>query len=159
MATKFLVNKLGGIYMKNEIKTGEKLKRYEAMVDDFCQRYPMWGQEIDDWFIRHAQCVRIILNNGEKIDYNGQSHTCRFIDQNDTYSPRDITDDDCRSAFDANLREHMCMRGIGRVALADKAGISQAMISKYLLKKSTPTITSLRKIACALECEPEDLLK
>ena len=71
---------------------------------------------------------------------------------------RTITDEECRDAFAYNLSDIMKTRGFGQAALAEKTGLSKAMISKYINKQSTPTLTNLMKIAYALDCEPEELM-
>lgn len=132
-------------------------RHHRDMLDTFVRQYPMWTDDIIDCIPKHANAIRVILRDGSRIDYNAQTGTFRRVEKYVDSTPDDITDEDCRSAFAANLAEFMRMRGIGQVALAERTGLSSAMISKYLNQKSTPTITSVRKIARALNCHPDEL--
>jgi transcriptional regulator with XRE-family HTH domain len=69
----------------------------------------------------------------------------------------DITDDGFRSIFATNLSEIMRIKGFGQAELAERTGLSSAMISKYLNQKATPSMTNLLKIARALNCHPDEL--
>ena len=134
-----------------------KTKYYEEIFDRFCTQCPYLVKDIVDYVPKHTHAIRVTLRDGSKVDYNAQTDTFRRVVQNLVETPDDITDEDCRSAFASNLSEYMRMRGLGQVALAERTGLSSAIISKYLNRKSTPTITSVRKIARALNCHPDEL--
>lgn len=132
--------------------------RYHSdMLDTFIRQCPMWADDIVDCIPKHTHAIRIIMRDGSKIDYNAQTGTFRRVEQCVVVAPDDVTDEDCRAVFAANLAEFMRMRGIGQTVLAERTGLSSAIISKYLNQKSTPTITSVRKIARALNCHPDEL--
>lgn len=132
-------------------------RHHRDMLDAFIRLCPMWADDIVDCIPKHTNAIRVIFRDGSKIDYNAMTGTFRRVEQYVDSTPDDISDEDCRAAFAANLSEFMRMRGIGQVALAERTGLSSAMISKYLNQKSTPTITSVRKIARALNCHPDEL--
>ena len=52
----------------------------------------------------------------------------------------------------------MKMKGCGQPELAERTGLSTAMISKYMRGLATPSITNLEKIAYALNCSRDELL-
>lgn len=132
-------------------------RHHRDMLDSFIRLCPMWVDDIVDCIPKHSNAIRVIFRDGSKIDYNGLTGAFRRVEQYIDSKPDDITDADCRAAFAMNLSEFMRMRGIGQAALAERAGLSSAMISKYLNQKSTPTITNVRKIARALNCHPDEL--
>ena len=136
-------------------------KYHQEILEDFKQRYPNWATEITRCQPKHTHAIRVTLNNGDRVDYNIRTRSSRYQYANQAFdsSPDDITDEDCRADFAMNLREQMKTKGFGQADLSERTGLSTAIISKYLLKKSTPTITSLRKIAHALECHPDELLE
>lgn len=138
-----------------EIKTSYHKEIFSKFVDN----YPMWGEEVVEYYPKHIHAIRIRLRNGEMIDYNIRTNSCRFVIQPVIARPEDITDDDCRKIFAANLAEVMTTKGIGQALLAERTGLSSACISKYLHKKSTPTITQVEKIAHALGCHRDELLE
>lgn len=135
-----------------------KTSYYEEMFAKFKENYPMWAEKVVSYRPKHVHAIRVTLCDGEMLDYNIQTDSCRFIAQSNVSKPDDITDDDCREVFAANLAEAMVTKGIGQALLAERTGLSSACISKYLHKKSTPTITQVEKIAYALGCHRDDLL-
>lgn len=138
-----------------EIKTNY----YEEIFDSFRRQCPGWANEVVSYRPKNLHAIRITLDDGELLDYNIQTRAYRFVSERNVNSDNEITDHDCRDAFASNLAEIMTMRGYGQSILAEKTGLSPAIISKYLNRKSTPTITNLRKIARALNCLPEELLE
>ena len=135
-----------------------KTEYYEEMFTKFKDNYPMWAEKAISYRPKHVNAIRITLRNGEVIDYNIQTNSCRFVAQSLVEKTADVTDNDCREVFAANLAEAMVTKGIGQAVLAERTGLSSACISKYLHKKSTPTITQVEKIARALGCHRDDLL-
>jgi DNA-binding phage protein len=132
-------------------------KHHEEMLNMFVRMCPMWADDIVDCIPRSTNSIRLIFHDGSKIDFNAQTGTFRRVEQSNNSIYDYITDDDCRSVFSANLSEMMRMQGIGQATLAERTGLSSAMISKYLNQKSTPTITSVIRIARALNCQPDEL--
>jgi DNA-binding Xre family transcriptional regulator len=137
-----------------EIKT----EYYEEMLDEFTRYRPDLASEIRDCKPKHLHAIRITLMNGRQFDYNGRTKTYREVRRNYVAESNDITDEDCREIFAANLAELMRMKGFGQPELSERTGLSTASISKYLRKKATPTITTLEKIANALNCNRDELL-
>lgn len=136
-------------------------KYYQEMLEEFKERYPNWAADMIRCQPKHSHAIRVTLKNGDQVDYNIRTHSSRYRNTNQVFeaSPDDITDDDCRADFSMNLCEQMKMKGFGQADLAHRTGLSTAIISKYLTRNATPTITSLRKIAHALECHPDELLE
>lgn len=136
-------------------------KYYQEIFEDFKQQYPGWAADTVRYQPKHTHAIRVFLNNGDQVDYNMRTQTSRYrrATQSLLSSPNDITDDDCREAFATNLAEFMRIKGFGQNDLSAATGLSTAIISKYLKKKSTPTVTSLRKIAYALDCHPDELME
>ena len=131
---------------------------YERACDNFARRSPTWAAEVDKYIPRHGFMIRAILRNGDCVDYDDRTETYRYITKGAVVNPDDISDDDCREVFARNLSDIMRVRGIVQGALSERTGISQVMISKYLSRKSTPTLTTLKKIAHALNCSVEELI-
>lgn len=135
-----------------------KTSYHREMLEKFEAHYPMWANQIVSCQPKHLHAIRITLRDGEIIDYNVQTDSCRFVSRFASVRTDAISDDDCRDVFANNLAEAMLSRGIGQAVLAERTGLSSACISKYLHKKSTPTITQVERIARALGCHRDDLL-
>ena len=134
---------------------------YQEIVARFTERCPDWARDAVRWTPKHTHAIRVTLGNGDSVDYNmrSDSYRYRYADQPIMTNPNDITDEDCREAFSINLAEMMQTKGFGQASLAECTGLSSAMISKYLNRKSTPTLTNLLKIARALDCHPDQLME
>lgn len=61
--------------------------------------------------------------------------------------------------FKENLKNLMNERNLKNVELANKAGLTRASISYYLLGKREPNLEALEKLKNALACSYDDLLK
>lgn len=133
---------------------------YENMFDDFVRQCPFWAKDVAGYRPKHVNAIRITLRNGDCVDYNGQTGSYHYRDRDALieFTPNDVTDENCREEFSANLAEMMNRRGVGQAILAERTGLSTAIISKYLRRKSTPSITNLKKIARALDCHLDELL-
>lgn len=135
-----------------------KTDYYEEIFASFLQQSPFKEEDVDTYRPKHIHAIRVTLRNGDQVDYSIRTKSYRPVPQLVIATPDDITDDICREVFAANLQEAMVTRGIGQAVLAERTGLSSACISKYLHKKSTPSITQLEKIAHALGCDRYELL-
>ena len=135
-----------------------KTEYHDKIFDEFMQYRPDLKDSIRCYEPKHLQAIRITLTDGRQIDYNGRTRTfrevCKYYDEN----PNTVTDEKCREIFASNLAEIMRSKGFKQPDLAERTGLSTAAISKYLKQKATPTITTLEKIANALNCSREELL-
>ena len=60
--------------------------------------------------------------------------------------------------FPKNLTLRMNQMAVSQVELSERTGIAQSQISSYLSGAYGPSKASVRKLAIALSCTPEDLL-
>lgn len=60
--------------------------------------------------------------------------------------------------FVKNLTLRMNALAISQTELSERTGLAQSQISSYLSGSYAPSKASVRKLAIALKCEPEDLL-
>ena len=136
-----------------------KTDYYKEIFNDFLDRHPYFKDEVNSYRPKHTNAIRIIFKDGRMMDYNIRTHTYRDVCEYRDSNPDDITDDNCREIFSANLIEQMKMRGFDQPDLAARTGLSCTIISKYMRKQATPSITNLEKIAHALNCSRDELLE
>lgn len=134
-------------------------RQHEEIFQDFAMRHPEWAKNVSSYKPKHMYAIRITFNNGERMDYNARTQSYREVREYYINDPDDVTDEMCREVFAANLAEMMKSKGFGQPELSARTGLSTASISKYLRKKATPTVTTLEKIAHALNCSRDDLLE
>ena len=134
-------------------------KYYNEIFDDFIARNPYYEEHVAKVVPKNTNSIRVILEDGRKIDYNIRTRTCRNVPDFYDSCKDDVTDEYCRDIFASNLIELMKMKGFNQPELSKRTGLSIATISKYMKKQATPTITSLEKIAYALNCSRDDLME
>ena len=139
---------------------GMKTSYYDEIFEAFKNKCPGWYEQSDGYAPKHTHAIRVRLKNGDQVDYNIRTDSYRYRKRGTAQSikPDNITDEACRDAFAYNLVELMKTKGFGQATLAERTGLSKAIISKYINKLSTPSITNLIKIAIALDCDPEELM-
>ena len=60
--------------------------------------------------------------------------------------------------FSDNLIRYLKNKGWSQEELANKAGISQYAINKYIKLERMPTAKAIVNICCAFDCDIEDLI-
>jgi DNA-binding Xre family transcriptional regulator len=132
---------------------------YKDCFEDFARRWPREAADAVSYRPKSEYAIRITLRDGSQLDYNMRAKgTLRRVDTYVPGSALEFTEEYCRSSFSDNLSERMAVKGYGQAALATETGLSQAVISKYLKKQSTPTMSAVRRIAHVLDCAIEDLM-
>lgn len=132
---------------------------YNEIYDDFIARHPYYDGRVARVVPKNTNSIRVTLEDGSKVDYNIRTHTCRNVPDFYDSCKDDVSDEYCRDIFASNLIELMKMKGFTQPELSRRTGLSIATIGKYIKKRATPTITSLEKIAYALNCSRDDLLE
>ena len=136
-----------------------KTDYYEEIFEDFVARHPNWAKDVDKYRPKHTHAIRITFKDGSMMDYNIRTKSYIDVSNRRIAEPDDVTDEACREIFANNLIEIMKTNGFGQPDLAERTGLSTAMISKYMRKQATPSITNLEKIARALNCSRDDLME
>ena len=95
----------------------------------------------------------IELDNGDKILYDDFYQRIRDIPKD----PSVITEEEHRKEFGYRLHRMMDIKNITQAELADRTGIQQCQISKYINGKTTPSFYNVDKIAKALRCSVDEL--
>lgn len=125
----------------------ESLLRNFEMLDPISYSR-MVSYEIPDKF-----SLIVNLNDGRKLLYDDVTDSTRYLN----LDPDSMTEDEIMNEFCYRLRHAMTIRGFNQLRLAEKSGISQAMIGKYLNGSSIPSILKVIQIARALKCSLDEL--
>lgn len=97
--------------------------------------------------------IKIYLDDGTARIYNGRHKTIRNVLPND-HSEKAITRD-----FSYNLQERLYDKNMTQSELSKITHISQPMISNYINREKTPTLSAALRIADALDCSVYDLVE
>lgn len=135
-----------------------KTEYHDQIFNKFLQDCPMWADKVLNYVPKHMHAIRVTLNDGGQIDYNAMTGSFRVVRQRSDSGSGRLSDAEFRETFANNLSEFMRMRGIGQAYLADRTGLSSAMISKYLNRQATIGATNLINIARVLNCDVEELI-
>lgn len=132
-------------------------KQYEEAYEDFTLYCPMWVDRAVKYTPIHKHIIRVFLDNGDRVEFDNLTKSFRYLAKNKVDIAEELTDEGCRETFAMNLTDMMRDRGIGQKLLSERTGISQSMLSRYLTRRSTPTLTNIRKIAKVLGCWTHEL--
>ena len=125
----------------------ESLLRNFEMLDPFSYSR-MTSYEMPDKF-----SLIVTLDDGSKLLYDDMEDSTRYLN----LDPTSLTDDEMLNEFRYRLRHAMRSRGYNQLMLAEDAGISEVMISRYLTGVSVPSFLNVMKIAKALKCSLDEL--
>lgn len=126
--------------------------KYEKILDQFERYYPTIFEHAVDWWATGRMSVAVKLNDGTTFEYNHIENTIRKI-QTDT-NPDDSS---MTKSFGMNLQKRIPFSGMSNIQLAEKLGITNAMLSRYIHGNSTPSVVKAFRIAKTLGCTVDEL--
>lgn len=142
---------------------------YDYIYERFKENRPNDAERSLGYRPRGDHMIRVERDDGGYVDYtfieDGYGEYVRERPSN----VDEITNEYSHRIFANKLRNMMDRRGFTQRTLAEATGMSQAAISSYLRRNEAygpdaqkkpvnPTTTAIYKLACALKCEPYELL-
>lgn len=141
--------------LSNKERKKNMSKYYDVPIEDFEHRFP-WlfkrmtsFEEIDDYM------VFIDLNDGRTLLYDIFIHEFKEVKRFDDVF--ELTEDEWKLGFSHLLAKRIQMRRMTQYELANKLGVSEMTISRYITGKSLPSVYMMNKITKVLKCSQEDL--
>lgn len=125
--------------------------KYEKMLKHFELRYPHFYKEAVDWWASGKISIAVKLKDGTVLDYNDVENTIRLVDISD-----ESTEETRRKAFGCNLQKFVTHCGMTKGEIAEKLGISNTMLSRYLHGKTMPSFDKGLQIARLMKCSMEE---
>ena len=129
-------------------------EKYNNMINRFRTYYPDLYDQTVDWWPSGRLCVTVKLEDGMLFEFNSCDNTIRRI-RSDAYS-KDI--DILRKEIGHNLQKIISARAIPQSEIAEGAGITPAMLSRYVHGTSMPGIDKVYSLASVLGCRVIDIL-
>ena len=126
--------------------------KYEKILKQFELYYPDYYNNAVNWWASGRVSIGIKLENGEMLDFNSMENTIRWIKNVD-----DADEEYRRKAFGYNLQKILPFCGMSKSELAEKLGITNAMLSRYIHGKAMPSFDKGRQIAMLIGCSMEEL--
>lgn len=127
--------------------------KYASTLKQFEMYYPKMYERAVDWRSSGPISVAVELSDGTVYDYDPMDNSIRQIINNGFHEDDNVS----RRAFGANLQKMIPYSGLNKSEFAEKVGITNAMLSRYIRGNSTPSVLTARKIAIALGCTVEEL--
>lgn len=132
------------------------MKTWNTVYESFTQLYPEYADRVIRWWPSYEWTITLKMDDGFNYTY------CLIDDK--FYKNRDhdfdtdnLSEEDLRIIVGANIREKLRLTGRSQDTLAERTGITTAMINRYVKGKAAPGLSSLHKIANALECSIDEL--
>lgn len=130
---------------------------FETMLEDFKLYYPSFVENAERIEQESDSELMAYQKDGSKVQYDQVNNSYKYFPVG--YNSDDRSDEVAMRSFGYRLRREMSMRGFNQADLAEQTGVSQSTISNYILGKQSPTLISINRIAKALGCSVNDLLR
>lgn len=129
-------------------------QKYEEILDRYKSYYPFFYDQTVDWWPSGRLCITAKLEDGTLMEFNSRNDTIRRI-QSDKYAMDDTL---LRKEIGYNLQKVISARGMSQSDIAEKCGITNAMLSRYIHGTSMPGIDKVYILADVLGCRITDIL-
>lgn len=136
--------------MNNEFRKRDLIDRLKLM-------YPFIYERAESIELESFHELLIFDKDGGRYRYDDVYDTFRYFKPGYKSDERD--DDYVLRTFAFRLQRQMTLQGMGQEDLAKATGISQQTISNYVNRRQSPNIIKLNRIALALNCSPDELLR
>jgi DNA-binding XRE family transcriptional regulator len=119
----------------------------------------MWADQVDRFIPRRENMIRVLLENGDYVDYDDRTKTYRYRTRGVNPDIDIKTDEEYRQRFSENMCELMHAKSINQRKLAELTGLSTVTINKYASGQATPSFPNAVRIADALDYPVDDLIR
>lgn len=127
----------------------------DVMWNDFETHYPRQAAMVTECYQSGLWELTLYLKDGTRYIYNHRFDTIRALLKADACG---YAEDVWSNEFASRLKFRMKENGMNQKTLADRIGVSQALISKYITGKAIPNSYQLSKIARVLGCSVSELI-
>ena len=128
--------------------------KYDKMFDSFKHYYPTMYDKAVDWWPSGRTCITVKLKDGTLFEFESFDNTIRKV-QPGSYT-KDI--ETLRKDIGHNLKKVVQSRGMPQSDIAEKCGVTEAMLSRYIHGTSMPGIDKVYALAAALGCRAIDII-
>lgn len=128
--------------------------KYNNMLENFKHYYEYLYDQAVDWWPSGRSCITIKLDDGMLIEYDSFSETIRRIQPTNYLKDAETL----RKDIGVNIKKMIQTRGMSQGDIAERCGITQAMLSRYIHGTSMPSIYIVNSLASALGCRAIDII-
>lgn len=129
-------------------------EKYNRILDRFEQYYPGIAAQAIDWWPSGRVHITVKSEDGMLFEYDYNQNTIRRL-RSDT---ADVDVDILKKQIGYNLQKVISARGIPQNVIAERTGMTPAMLSRYIHGTSMPGIDKVHSLASVLGCRVVDIL-
>ena len=127
---------------------------FELILEQFRLYFPTLYDQTVDWWKSGPYHITVVLNDNSRAEFDSSDNTIRWVKKID----RSVDNDNFRKEIGRNIRKFIAYRGLRQQDVAESAGITEAMLSRYINGTSMPSIDKIHNLASVLNCQINDLL-
>lgn len=125
--------------------------KYDEILSRFKLYYPNMYSDTITWCASGPSSIVVKLKDGTAYEYNRIQDTIRRI-RTETFN-----EEVASRELGQNLQKYIQLSGLTQTAIANRAGITTAMLTRYIKGTSTPSVIKARKLASILGCSVDEL--
>lgn len=127
---------------------------FALMLDQFKMYFPDLYEQTVDWWKSGPYHITVLLRDNSRAEFDSSDNTVRWVQKVDYTTDNDIL----RKEIGRNIRKFIIYRGMRQQDVAEQAGITQAMLSRYINGTSLPGLDKVHNLAVVLGCQVADLI-
>ena len=127
---------------------------YTLILEQFRMYFPNLYEQGVDWWKSGPYHITMLLNDNSRVEFDSSDNTIRWVSVIDRSTDNDIF----RKEIGRNIRKFIVYRGMRQQDVAEQAGITEAMLSRYINGTSLPGLDKIHNIASVLGCHIDELL-
>lgn len=128
--------------------------KYDRIIEQFETYYPYLYEQTADWWPSGRLHITVKLTDGMLFEFDSITNTIRRIHTDNQTSDADTL----KKEIGSNIQKMISTRGIPQSHIAERVGITDAMLSRYIHGTSMPGVDKLYNIAAVLGCRVTDLV-
>lgn len=130
-----------------------KTKIQTDVFRTFSIYHPDLVEKMVDWSDESILAILVEIDDGRVYLFDSLGDTYRLM-RRDT---NEMSDEEVANEFSKRVMRMIMLRGLDQKKLADRIGVNENTISRYITGKSLPNYVTISKIAKALDCDIKDL--
>ena len=129
-------------------------QKYDRIIERFETYYPDLYRQSIDWWPSDRYHITVKLEDGMLFEFDSNDNTIRRVRS----SPNTKDSEVIKKDVGYNLQKVITSRGIPQSEIAERSGITPAMLSRYIHGTSLPGVDKVYALAAALGCRVVDIL-
>ena len=128
--------------------------KYDRILERFETYYPDLYEQTVDWWPSSRMCITVKLDDGMLFEFDSPTNTIRRVHSADYNKEPDLLKKD----IGRNIQKVIYARGMTQSEIATRAGVTEAMLSRYIHGTSMPSVDKVYALAAVLGCRVVDIL-